>query len=53
MAARVYVDKGGTQQAETCLAFCPPGEESARDVRKEFDELELYFDEARLELGLI
>ncbi len=28
MAARVYVERGGTQRAETCLAFCPPGEES-------------------------
>ncbi|MFN2361981.1 MAG: hypothetical protein ABR522_13000 [Marinobacter sp.] len=46
MAARVYVNKGGTQQAETCLAFCPPGEESPGDVRKEFDELVLYFDGA-------
>lgn len=46
MAARVYVDKGGTQHAETCLAFCPPGEESSGDVRKEFGELVLYFDEA-------
>ncbi|MFO7530650.1 MAG: iron-sulfur cluster assembly protein [Marinobacter sp.] len=48
MAARVYVDKGGTQHAETCLAFCPPGEESAGDVRKEFDKLVLYFDESSL-----
>lgn len=46
MAARVYVDKGGTQHAETCLAFCPPGEESAGDIRKVFDELVLYFDAA-------
>ncbi|MCG7198613.1 iron-sulfur cluster assembly protein [Marinobacter pelagius] len=46
MAARVYVEKGGTQQAETCLAFCPPGEESAGDVKKDFDELTLFFDAA-------
>jgi len=46
MAARVYVDQGGTQHAETCLAFCPPGEESARDIRQDFDELVLYFDGA-------
>lgn len=46
MAARVYVDRAGTQHAETCLAFCPPGEESPGDVRKEFDELVLYFAEA-------
>lgn len=46
MAARVYVDKGGTRQAETCLAFCPPGEEADGDVRKDFDGLVLYFDAA-------
>ena len=32
MAARVYVEKSDTQHAETCLAFCPPGE----DARLEF-----------------
>lgn len=46
MAARVYVEKGGTQHAETSLAFCPQGEESARDVRRHFEELALYFDAA-------
>jgi len=46
MAARVYVDQGGTQKAETCLAFCPPGEESVRDVRKDFGALTLFFDKA-------
>lgn len=45
MAARVYVDQGGTEKAETCLAFCPPGEESPKDVRKDFDDLTLYFDQ--------
>ena len=44
MAARVYVDKGGTSKAETCLAFCPPGEESKSDVRQDFGDLTLYFD---------
>ena len=44
MAARVYVDKGGTSQAETCLAFCPPGEESANDIRRDFEDLTLFFD---------
>lgn len=44
MAARVYVDKGGTSQAETCLAFCPPGEESASDIRRDFEDLTLFFD---------
>jgi probable FeS assembly SUF system protein SufT len=46
MAARVYVDKGGTQHAETCLAFCPPGEESPDDVRRDFEDLTLFFEAA-------
>ncbi|PHQ27296.1 (Fe-S)-binding protein [Marinobacter guineae] len=46
MAARVYVEKGGTQHAETCLAFCPPGEESPDDVRRDFDDLPLFFEAA-------
>ncbi|WP_240616552.1 iron-sulfur cluster assembly protein [Marinobacter fuscus] len=44
MAARVFVDKGGTSQAETCLAYCPPGEEKASDARAEFGDLVLYID---------
>lgn len=48
MAARVYVEKGGTQHAETCLAFCPPGEESRGDVRRDFEDLTLYFEAASL-----
>ncbi|SOB75686.1 probable FeS assembly SUF system protein SufT [Marinobacter sp. LV10R510-11A] len=46
MTVRVYMEKGGTQNAQTCLAFCPPGEESAKDVRKEFGDLILYFEAA-------
>ena len=46
MTVRVYMEKGGTEKAQTCLAFCPPGEESAKDVRKEFGDLILYFDAA-------
>ncbi len=48
MAVRVYVEKGGTEKAETCLAFCPRGEEAAKDVRKEFDDLIFYFEAASL-----
>ncbi|WP_417567516.1 iron-sulfur cluster assembly protein [Marinobacter sp.] len=48
MAARVYVEKGGTQHAETCLAFCPPGEESPADVRRDFDDLALFFEAASI-----
>lgn len=48
MAARVYVEKGGTQHAETCLAFCPPGDESQGDARRDFEDLTLYFEAASL-----
>lgn len=44
MAARVFVDKGGTSKAEACLAYCPPGEEKASDTRAEFGDLTLYID---------
>lgn len=44
MAARVFVDNGGTSQAETCLAYCPPGEEKTSDTKAEYGDLTLYFD---------
>jgi probable FeS assembly SUF system protein SufT len=44
MAARMYVEKGGTPDAETCLVFCPPGEESSSDIRQDYGDLTLYLD---------
>jgi len=44
MAARLFVQNGGTSRAETCLAFCPPGEEQTSDTRLDFGEVTLYVD---------
>ncbi len=44
MAARVFVERGGTPQAETCMAFCPPGEEKDTDIKTTYGALTLYFD---------
>lgn len=44
MAARLFVQNGGTSRAESCLAFCPPGEEQASDTLLTFGDLRLYVD---------
>ena len=44
IAARLFVYNGGTSKAETCLAFCPPGEEQPSDTRLDFGEVTLYVD---------
>ena len=44
MAARLFVQNGGTSRAESCLAFCPPGEKQASDARLDFGEVTLYVD---------
>jgi len=43
---RVFVSQAGTPQAETCIAYCRPGEEKPTDVRKEYSGLLAYFDAA-------
>ncbi|MFE8071037.1 iron-sulfur cluster assembly protein [Marinobacteraceae bacterium S3BR75-40.1] len=44
MAARVFVENGGTRRAETCLAYCPPGQEEPSDLQVHFGELRVFFD---------
>lgn len=44
IAARLFVQNGGTSRAETCLAFCPPGEEQPSDTRLDFGDVTLYVD---------
>ena len=34
VAIRVFVAQPGTAQAETCIAYCRPGEEQEGDVRR-------------------
>ena len=44
MAARMFVHDGGTSKAETCLAFCAPGDEQTSDTQMTFGDLTLYLD---------
>ena len=44
MAIRMFVDNPGTPQAETCIAYCQPGEEEADDVIVELNGFRAYFE---------
>lgn len=44
IAIRVFVLDGGTPKAETCLAFCRPGEEQADDLIHEYDGFRAYVE---------
>ena len=48
MAARIYVENAGKPQAETLMAYCPPGEEATTDLRQDFQDLTLFFDAASI-----
>ncbi len=41
---RVFVAQPGTPQAETCIAYCRPGEEQEGDVPVEFDGFTAWFE---------
>lgn len=47
-AARIFVVEAGTPRAETCLAYCHPGEESETDLEFTEDGLKLYLDKRSL-----
>ncbi len=42
---RVFVAQPGTPQAETCIAYCRPGEEQAGDIAVEYDGFTAWFEE--------
>lgn len=46
MSIRVFVSQAGTPQAETCIAYCRPGEEQEGDVPVEYKGFKAYFDKA-------
>lgn len=48
MSVRIFVEKAGTPKAETCMAYCPPGEQNPADEVSAFDDLQVYFDAASL-----
>lgn len=44
IGVRVFVTQPGTPYAETCLAYCRPGEEEAEDVLQEGAPFPVYLD---------
>lgn len=41
---RMFVSKPGTPQAETCIAYCRPGEEKEGDIIVELNGFKAYFE---------
>lgn len=48
IAIRMFVDNPGTPQAETCIAYCRPGEQQADDMMLELQGFNAYFDHRSL-----
>jgi Fe/S biogenesis protein NfuA len=44
IAIRVFVLDGGTPKAETCIAFCRPGEEQDDDEVFQYDDLKIFVE---------
>ena len=44
VAVRMFVLNPGTPEAETCLSYCKPGEESKDDEYIDFDDFRMYFE---------
>ncbi|WP_444930843.1 Fe-S biogenesis protein NfuA [Microbulbifer sp. SSSA002] len=44
IAIRMFVSSPGTPNAETCIAYCRPGEEEEGDVMLEMNGLKAYFE---------
>lgn len=45
MGIRMFVANPGTPKAETCIAYCRPGEEKENDIVLELDGFKAYFEE--------
>lgn len=45
VAIRVFVAQPGTPQAETCIAYCRPGEEQEGDLPVAYDAFTAWFEE--------
>ena len=48
IAIRMFVDHPGTPQAETCIAYCKPGEEQEDDTMVELKGFNAYFEKRSL-----
>ncbi|WP_110656083.1 Fe-S biogenesis protein NfuA [Salinicola halimionae] len=44
ISVRVFITQPGTPYAETCLAYCRPGEEEPTDERLELERFSVYLD---------
>jgi Fe/S biogenesis protein NfuA len=44
IAVRMFVNDPGTSRAETCIAYCRPGEEKEGDELVEMEKIRCYFD---------
>jgi Fe/S biogenesis protein NfuA len=48
IAIRMFVDNPGTPQAETCIAYCRPGEQESDDTLVELNGFSAYFEKRSL-----
>ncbi|MEA2117493.1 Fe-S biogenesis protein NfuA [Halovibrio sp. HP20-50] len=48
IAVRIFITQPGTPYAETCLAYCRPGEEEPTDVLIELEKINVYLDKNSL-----
>ncbi|HCR96000.1 MULTISPECIES: Fe-S biogenesis protein NfuA [Halomonas] len=48
IAVRIFITQPGTPYAETCLAYCRPGEEEPADVTLELKKINVFLDKNSL-----
>jgi Fe/S biogenesis protein NfuA len=48
IAVRIFITQPGTPYAETCLAYCRPGEEEPSDELLELEKIRVYLDKNSL-----
>ena len=46
IGVRIFITEPGTPMAETCLAYCRPGEEQPMDIRVEYPAFVAWIDQA-------
>lgn len=45
---RVFITQAGTPKAETCLAYCKPGEEEATDISMSLEKFQVFLDKTSI-----
>ncbi|MCO7245221.1 MULTISPECIES: Fe-S biogenesis protein NfuA [Halomonadaceae] len=48
IAVRIFITQPGTPYAETCLAYCRPGEEEPTDEKLELEKINVFLDKNSL-----